>query len=72
MKSFYSILKVLAVIAAIVGIIFLIATYGDKIVAKFKRLLGRKRFQNECDDLADDADYYYEGDDTAADVDFDE
>lgn len=72
MKSFYNVLKVLAVIAAIVGIIFLIATYGDRIVSWFKRLLGKKRFQGECDDMGEDDAYYYEGDDTVADADFDE
>ena len=72
MKSFYNVLKVLAVIAAIVGIIFLIATYGDRIVSWFKRLLGKKRFQGECDDMGEVDAYYYEGDDTVADADFDE
>ena len=72
MKSFYHILKILAVIAAIVGVIYLIATYGDRIVGWFKRLVGRKRFKDECDDLCDESDYYYEGDDAAADIDFDE
>lgn len=79
MKSFYTILKILAVLAAIVGIVFLVATYGDKIVAWFKRLLGKKRFQGDCDDCECDGDCencdcdcYYEGDDVAADVDFEE
>ena len=72
MKSFYTILKILAVIAAIVGIIFLIATYGDKIVAWFKRLLGKKRFQDDFEEFDDCDGYYDEDEDVAADTDFEE
>ena len=40
MKVFTAILKVLAALAAIAGIVYVIATYGDKIVAWAKKVLG--------------------------------
>lgn len=39
MKTFNTILKVLAVLAAIAGVVFVVATYGDKIVAWAKKML---------------------------------
>ena len=72
MKIFSAIAKIFTALAFIAGIIYLIATYGDRIVSWFKRLLGKKRFQGECDDMGEDDAYYYEGDDTVADADFDE
>lgn len=41
MKIFTMILKILAALAAVAGIIYVIATYGDKIVAWAKGLLGK-------------------------------
>ena len=41
MKTFYKILRILAVIAAIIGIIYVVAAYGDKIVAWSKQMLHR-------------------------------
>ena len=41
MKTVGTILKILAALAAIAGIIYVIATYGDKIVAWAKKLLSR-------------------------------
>ena len=41
MKTFNNILKVLAVIAAIIGIVYVVATYGDKIVAWARGFLNR-------------------------------
>lgn len=35
-----TVLKILAALAAIAGIVYVIATYGDKIVAWAKKLLG--------------------------------
>ena len=40
MKVFTTILKIVAALAAIAGIIYVVATYGDKIVAWAKKLLG--------------------------------
>lgn len=40
MKVFATIAKVLAALAAIVGAAYVVATYGDKIVAWAKNLLG--------------------------------
>lgn len=48
MKVVGIILKVLAVLAAITGVVYLVATYGDKVVAWFKRLLGKKEEACEC------------------------
>ncbi len=48
MKTFNTILKVLAVLAAIAGAVYVTATYGDKIVAGAKKLLGKLRFGSEC------------------------
>lgn len=39
MKVFNTIMKILAALAAVAGAIYLIATYGDKIVAWAKNLL---------------------------------
>lgn len=40
MKAFTIIAKVLAALAAIAGVVYVIATYGDKIVAWAKKMLG--------------------------------
>lgn len=50
MKTATLILKILAAIAAVAGVIYLIATYGDKVVAWFKRLLGKDEFACDCDE----------------------
>ena len=40
MKIFATVAKILAALAAIAGIVYIIATYGDKIVAWAKGLMG--------------------------------
>lgn len=40
MKAFTVIVKVLAALAAVAGVVYLAATYGDKVVAWAKKLLG--------------------------------
>ena len=50
MKETNKIWKIVAGLAAIAGVIFVIATYGDKIVAWAKRLIGH----DECDYICDD------------------
>lgn len=40
MKIVSTVLKVLAALAAVAGVIYLLATYGDKLVAWAKRVLG--------------------------------
>ena len=47
MNCFKTIMKILTALAAIAGVIYIIATYGDKIVAWAKKLL------NCCDYCAD-------------------
>lgn len=39
MKAFGVILKILAALAAVAGIVYVVATYGDKIVAWARKLL---------------------------------
>ena len=45
MKSFSSILKIIAVLAAIVGIVYVAAVYGERIVAWARSVL--KKFRGE-------------------------
>ncbi len=49
MKVFTVIMKVLAVLAAVAGAVYLAATYGDKVVAWAKKLLGRNCCCGHCD-----------------------
>ena len=49
MKIFVIVLKVLAALAVIAGIVYLIATYGDKVVAWFKRLVNKFQGCDECE-----------------------
>ncbi len=43
------VLKILAALAAVAGVVYVIATYGDKIVAWAKKLLGQNTDECECD-----------------------
>ena len=78
MKAFSTIIKILAVIAAVAGIIFILATYGDQIVAWCKRLLEKVRtYRNDFDHEGEFSDSYEEfsipeddEDSVAADIDF--
>lgn len=63
MKTFALIMKILSALLAIAGIVYLVATYGDKIVAWFKKLLKKAKpvYSNkrdfDCDyseEIADD------------------
>ncbi len=49
MKIFTVVMKVLAVLAAVAGAIYLAATYGDKIVAWAKKMLGHHCCCGECE-----------------------
>lgn len=49
MDALSVLLKILAAIAVIVGAVFVVVVYGDKILAFFKKLLGRIGCCN-CDD----------------------
>ena len=48
MKTFNKIVKALAVIAAIIGIVYVVATYGDKIVAWARQILDRFFDKRTC------------------------
>ncbi len=43
MKTLNTIMKILAIVAAIAGIVYVVITYGDKILAWTNRMLGRCR-----------------------------
>ena len=58
MKVVGNILKVLMVLAAIAGVIYVVAAYGERIVAWAKSLLARLR--GESDFLFDDEECYHE------------
>ena len=53
MKTFNTIMKILAALAAITGIIYVIATYGDKIVAWAKKMLASCPCKCNVEDCAD-------------------
>ncbi len=59
MKTFMIILKVLAALAAVAGVVYLAATYGDKIVAWARKLLNRNKvcyFDDMEEDFSDELD----------------
>ena len=57
MKVFTTILKVLAALAAIAGVVYVVATYGDKIVAWAKKALGMECCCDcDCDCCCDEED----------------
>ena len=51
MKTARVILKILAALAVVAGAVYVIATYGDKIVAWSKKLIkcGREKIEEFCD-----------------------
>ena len=53
MKTVNTIVKILAALAAITGIVYVIATYGDKIVAWAKQLLANCPCKCDAEDCAD-------------------
>ena len=53
MKLVSAILKVLAALAAIAGVVYVIATYGDKIVAWAKELLAKCPCKCNVEDCGD-------------------
>lgn len=65
MKTFSLIMKILSALLAIAGVVYIVATYGDKIVAWFKKLLqkakpiysNKRDFDCECNEdfVEDDA-----------------
>ena len=54
MKAFKIVLKILAVLAAVAGAVYLIATYGEKIVAWAKGLLNRVKCSCPCEGDCED------------------
>lgn len=49
MKTFYGIMKLLAALALVAGVVVVVVKYGDKIVAWFKKLLNLDCFcDNDC------------------------
>lgn len=71
MKTACIILKILAALAAVAGIVYVIATYGDKIVAWAKGLLGKDSCEEcecECDDCECECDCICECDEAVEEV----
>ena len=68
MKTVNTIIKIVTALAAIAGAIYLIATYGDKIVAWAKKLLDSCPCKCTCD-IEDCADCDCQADCPCADVD---
>lgn len=63
MNAVKIILKVLAALAAVAGVVYVIATYGDKIVAWAKKLMGNKcccDCTDECDECECECDEFVE------------
>lgn len=56
MNCFKTVLKILTALAAIAGIIYIIATYGDKIVAWAKKMLENCPCKCKMDDCACECD----------------
>lgn len=58
MKILSTVLKIVAALAALAGIIYIIATYGDKIVAWAKKMLGQCPCccEDDCDDCQCESD----------------
>lgn len=58
MKIVSTVLKIVAALAALAGIVYVIATYGDKIVAWAKKLLGKCPCccEDDCDDCQCESD----------------
>lgn len=50
MKIFATIMKIVAALAAVAGAVYVVATYGDKIVAWAKGLLGKCSCECCCDE----------------------
>ena len=71
MKTVNTIVKIVTALAAIAGAIYLIATYGDKIVAWAKKLLDSCPCKCTCD-IEDCADCDCQADCPCAEVDDDE
>lgn len=65
MKTFNIIIKILVTLAAIAGILYVIATYGDKIAAWCKKVLRRNQGRNY------EYDFEYDFEDDDADIDID-
>ena len=56
MKAMKVILKIVVALAAIAGVVYLAATYGDRIVAWAKKLLGSCCCDCDCDECDCDCD----------------
>lgn len=56
MKVFSVIAKIIAVLSAVIGAVYVLATYGDKIVAWCKNLIDSLPECSFCDDDDDDID----------------
>lgn len=53
MKTLNNIVKILTALATVAGVVYIVATYGDKIVAWAKKLLASCPCKCEAEDCAD-------------------
>jgi hypothetical protein len=53
MKAFNIIIKILAALAAIAGVVYVAATYGDRIIARLKKLVNRYTKRYAFEDMDD-------------------
>ena len=85
MKAFKIILKIVAALAIVAGIVYVVVAYGDKIVAWVKRMLGIcectceecdcegcEECCSECDGCEDEEDLVEVVDETADEKDFED
>lgn len=72
MKAFNTVLKILAALAAIAGVVYVIATYGDKIVAWARNLLEacKEKCCCPCEPSDEDADALTAEEASAEETDF--
>ncbi len=56
MKAMNTIIKILTALAAVAGVVYIVATYGEQIVAWCKKTLERLPKCPACEEAEDDAD----------------
>lgn len=53
MKVFYTVLKVLAALAAVAGAVYVAVTYGDRILARMRNFINKYTKRFRCEDMND-------------------
>lgn len=68
MKTFNSIVKILTALAAVAGAVYIVATYGDRIVAWAKKLLAKCPCHCTCNIVMDNSEADETAEETETDV----